>query len=157
MNAPGRGAFWERSPLPEPDVRRWRLWISTVGQPNNIKMEEKILENGQLIVGGTMPPAFEDFLSHTESYRGLIAGWEPLEKPLCGNGVLMDRCENLADFANMTQKNFPASFLKCVQDDFLKLKKRQEDLKSSLVVLFPKKIVRSPSCEVRESSRQTAR
>lgn len=68
--------FDESHPLSEAELEKWRLWMTTVFQPLNLRMEEAIINNAHLIVGSDMPVPFQDFLAHVEAYRAVIRQWE---------------------------------------------------------------------------------
>ena len=50
--------------------------MQNVFQPMNVKMEDAIVNNAQLLVGERMPPMFLQFVSHTEAYKSVIAKWK---------------------------------------------------------------------------------
>jgi hypothetical protein len=62
-------------PLKPADIDLWRRWMRNVFQPMNIKMEDALVNNAQLLVGEQIPPMFLQFISHTEAYKSVIAKW----------------------------------------------------------------------------------
>lgn len=68
--------FDDADPLTEAELKRWRLWMTTVFQPLNLRMEEAIINNAHLIVGSDMPVHFQEFLAHVEAYRAVIQQWQ---------------------------------------------------------------------------------
>lgn len=92
---------------------QWRTWIEEVFQPMNLRIEETILDNSQLIVGNVMPDVFRQAIANGESYKALIARWkEGKLEPLTTLVKYPDQPGN--------------SIIVCVEDTYLALKQRQE-------------------------------
>jgi hypothetical protein len=150
----GSSAFFDDSKPPNVDqVRRWRHWMRTVFQPLNLKMEEAIVANSHLLIGDTLPPAFQDLIAHTEAYKAVIATWiaddfskceQRAPRPAAGTA-----CPAVTALRNTASINFPLAAVKCVADDYEKLKRRQQELQSGLIfAFFAESVTRSPACDV---------
>src|SRR5208283_2687448 len=71
------GAFFSTQPPPsEEELQQWRLWMTEVFMPINLKMEKAIIENSHLIEGNITPRSFQEFLAHVEVYKAVIKKWE---------------------------------------------------------------------------------
>jgi len=106
------GAFFGREPQPnEQELKEWRLWMSEVFMPLNLKMEKAIIENAHLVEGGEMPPSFQELLAHVEVYKAVMKRWE------------------VGDFGeHIAYINFPSTFDETVVETFKTLKQRQARL-----------------------------
>jgi hypothetical protein len=103
------GAFFDnQSPPNDQELDEWRLWMSNVFMPINLKMEQVIVENAHLIEGVAIPTPFLQLLAHVEVYRAVIKKWER------------------NDFTQHTSYlNFPEGFEPYVSHTFESLKRRQ--------------------------------
>jgi hypothetical protein len=108
-----KGAFFSEGPDAPSDheLEQWRLWMSEVFMPMNLKMEKVIIENVHLIEGATMPKSFLELLAHVEVYKTVIKKWEN-----------QDFSEHTSYF------NFPENFDADVAKTFTFLKRRQAAL-----------------------------
>jgi hypothetical protein len=102
------GAFFSSPPPTEDDLANWRLWMSDVFMPINLKMEAAIIENAHLIEGDEMPKAFSDLIAHVEVYKIVIKNWEK---------------NNFAEHTSYL--NYPDELDDYVSKIFLTLKRRQ--------------------------------
>jgi hypothetical protein len=121
--------FPEGVALPEKDIVVWRQWMSNVFQPMNVRMENAIVNNAQLLVGEEMPQMFLQFISHTEAYKSVIATWKE-GAPL----VEADRSSR----ANASPVSFPKQpdFTDCIVDQYHMLKALQQQLQEQVVGSF---------------------
>jgi hypothetical protein len=117
-----RKTIFSEAPLKIPDVDIWRLWITTVFQPLNIKIESAIVNNPQLLMGPGIPPVFQQFITHTESYRPLIETWKPSDKSNEANYVEQEK--------NVGAFNYPKDIIQCVSVSYQTLQKRKEALEN---------------------------
>jgi hypothetical protein len=115
--------------LPEKDIVVWRLWMSNVFQPMNVKMENAIVNNAQLLVGEEMPQMFLQFISHTEAYKSVIATWK--------EGAPIVEADRLSR-ANASPVSFPKQpdFTDCIVDQYHMLKALQQQLQEQVVRWF---------------------
>lgn len=113
------------TPLQAVEVDLWRLWMRNVFQPMNVRMEEAIVNNAQLLVGEQMPSMFLQFISHTEAYKSVIASWK--EGPVKADGMSAS--------ANVPPVAFPSqpAFSKCITAQYRNLKKLQQQLQQQLI------------------------
>jgi hypothetical protein len=106
------GSFFDDSPPPTSDeLVQWRLWMSEVFMPINLKMETIVIDNAHLIEGTEMPKPFQDLLSHVEAYKPVMKKWT--------NGDFSEHTSSL---------NFPDDFGDYVSRTFQSLKRRQSEL-----------------------------
>ena len=132
--------FQENVPLNSYDIELWRRWISNVFQPINVKMENAIVNNAQLLVGEQMPRMFLQFVSHAEAYKSVIATWK-------------DGAPIAADDASWRENMSPVSFPKqpdftnCIVAQYHMLKTLQQKLQEQLVGWFnPLREDIAPNC-----------
>ena len=109
---PGREAFFGIDPPPtEEELKQWRLWMSEVFMPLNLRIEKAIVENAHLIEGGDMPAEFKQFLAHVAVYKIVLKSWER------------------NDFTrHIAHGNYPRDFDETVAKTFRNLKRRQTQL-----------------------------
>jgi len=120
--------FDEHDPPSLTEVEQWRLWIRTVFQPMNKKMEAAIVNNAQLIEGGHIYPVFADLVLHAESYEGTIAKWK--ETDIKENPHFRERSENTA------VNEFPDGFDTCIEQRFKAMLAKRTCLKRSWIFPF---------------------
>jgi hypothetical protein len=65
----------ETHPLTGKTLRGWKLWFSTVFQPNNRRIYELILSHGDLLFAGEMPQCAIDFCGHTSGCEVVLQRW----------------------------------------------------------------------------------
>jgi hypothetical protein len=90
--------FHDHPPVTAQDVEIWRRWMTNVFMPKNIKMEEVIIENSQLLDKSKIYPVFEDLITHIESYKATIARWDAkdeLSDPKNKRGRLIRRATSI--------------------------------------------------------------
>ena len=136
----GRRGYFDDGAPPSPEqVKAWRLWIRTVFQPLNVRAEDLIVSNAQLIVGLKYPRAFDALVAHTESYKPLIAAWDVPEK---------DGEERSATSAqNIPLLPYPQTLSACVRDEYDALVSIRDRLEKSYVVIGHSEPQPSRSCD----------
>jgi hypothetical protein len=139
--------------LPTVDqVRRWRHWMRTVFQPLNLKADEAIIANSHLVIGGTMPTAFQGLVAHVEGYKAVIATWSANYFRDCQQHASAPTpsapCPAITLPNNSSLIPYPSDIVQCVTKDFTSLKQRQQELQNGLVAaFFAGSVIRSPSCD----------
>lgn len=115
--------FFDRDHPPTSDqVDKWRLWMTNVFQPLNIKMENIIVTNSQLIIGSGMPSTFRELIAQTEAYKAILAAWKESDKN--------DPASYVSYVNNTVQGlNYPTNIISCVQSDYETLTIRQQKLR----------------------------
>ena len=113
------------------EIKRWRVWVKTVFQPLNLDMQKAIVENSQLIVGGSMPQAFNKVVSHTEAYKVIISGWKDSDFDGCKGSNKIQLCPQLGHAYNTAPLNYPDEIITCVEQDYQALKEQQASLEQN--------------------------
>lgn len=111
-------------PSPPEHVEIWRRWMKTVFMPTNLKMEEIIVNNSQLLEGGHIYPVFERFILHVESYKAVIAKWKDSDD-LRGDPNLRKAGENTSLL------NYPETLDGCISKTYEALLLRRGELERS--------------------------
>lgn len=121
--------FDTKTPLKAADIDLWRRWMQNVFQPMNIKMEDALVNNAQLLVGEQMPPMFLQFISHTEAYKSVIAKWR--DNP-------SNSAEDTTAVGNVSPVVFPTqpAFSNCIVSQFHALKALQQKLQEQVIGWF---------------------
>ncbi len=109
---PGRAYFGEGEPPTDEELKVWRLWMSTVFMPNNVKMYEIIQSKSDLLVESDMPKCLLELCTHVTTYQAVIKKWED-----------NDFSEHTSLIEYPTQ-----SLLEYTQRSFQRLKAEQEEL-----------------------------
>jgi hypothetical protein len=109
---------WTKSSQDE--IAEWRVRMKTALQPMNEKIEQVIVNNSQLVVGDKWPQLFSLLIQHIEGYRALISEWDPKD---------ISKKDYTSDEKNTVQPRYPDKFDTCVEQLYLDLKKRQEQLR----------------------------
>jgi hypothetical protein len=73
---PGKSFFGSQPPPNEEELAAWRLWMSEVFMPLNLRLEKIIVENGDLIIEEEMPACFLNLCAHVAAYKPVIKRWE---------------------------------------------------------------------------------
>jgi hypothetical protein len=74
--------FDVRRPPTMEETAQWRHWMETVFQPLNLRSENIIVDNSQLIVGNQLPKAFQLLIAQTEAYKSVINSWSARTKTI---------------------------------------------------------------------------
>lgn len=103
--------FGAGEPPTEEELKAWRLWMSSVFMPINLRIYEAIVSNTHLLMEEEMPGILLNFCAHVEAYRTVLKQWE----------------EN--DFSKHTSVvNYPVEILEYAQRCFMILRKEQAEL-----------------------------
>ena len=140
--AGGSFVFGDHPPEPNSEqVDAWRLWMKTVFQPLNVKMEEAIVANSQLVIGDKLSPVFLQLITQTEAYKAITTGWKESDR----NDVKKYTSRESNTVENL---NYPVGIISCVQAAYTELKKRQQRLESGLAIfeIFAPPITSDRSC-----------
>lgn len=116
------GPFFDRSDPPtKEEIEKWRLWVSEVFMPINLKLEKIIIENAHLLDTESMPRSFQLLLAHIATYRAVIKKWPdcPISKDASFDEIVSQ---------NTARLNFPERLGSEVTKVFNTLKKRQSKL-----------------------------
>ena len=68
--------FREGPPPTEAELIAWRLWISTVFMPINLRIYELILAKSDLLIESKMPEGLLLFCAHVAAYQAVMKKWE---------------------------------------------------------------------------------
>jgi hypothetical protein len=146
-----RAFFDDKNPPTVDQVRRWRHWMRTVFQPLNLKMEEAIVSNSQLLVGDTEPIAFRDLIAHAEAYKAVIVAWDGDDLAKRHQAAPRTQaaapCPAVMRLANTAGSNYPEAVVPCIEEDYAKLRRRRQELQNSLIAAFTApSLAASPAC-----------
>jgi hypothetical protein len=72
----GKMYFDEGAPPTVEELEAWRLWMSTVFMPNNLRMYELVLSKSDLLIESEMPQCLLDFCAHVTAYQTVMKKWE---------------------------------------------------------------------------------
>jgi len=75
LHRPNRPFYFEGNVLPEEDLKAWRLWMSTVFMPINIKLYDLLLSKSDLLIETTMPECLLLFCAHVAAYQAVLEKW----------------------------------------------------------------------------------
>lgn len=131
-HAPDRDFVFDGTKMSFEELRTWRLWMTEVMMPLNLRMEKAIIENSHLIDGPTMPASFQDFLVHVASYKAVLKNWE--------DAKVAGTLDKLTEDDHVAVVNFPTRIEKDINATFAKLRQKQLDLLS-----ITKEVSGSPS------------
>jgi hypothetical protein len=73
---PNKPYFSADKPPTAADLSAWRLWMTEVFMPVNLQMENIILANSHLILGGYFPKCFHELLAHIAAYKPVLKRWK---------------------------------------------------------------------------------
>ena len=97
--------------ISDEDLKEWRLWITVVFMPQNIKLYNIILNQSDLLIETAMPQCLLDFCAHTVALQALVERWK--------NG---DYSENYAI------ARYPESIDQYARESYTRLKAEQSKL-----------------------------
>lgn len=118
----------KKPPLAPEAVNEWRLWMTSVFQPFNVKIETVIVNNPHLMMGGTdgVPLVFQEFIVHADSYKAVMSTWKPTDR--------LDHAKDPENYVkpgkNVGVFNYPGDIVKCVEGSYRKLLERKESLEN---------------------------
>lgn len=72
---PGGPFFSDSDPPSKDDLAAWRLWMTEVFMPMNVRMETIITANTHLVVQGEMPQGFKELIAHVSAYKAVLKAW----------------------------------------------------------------------------------
>jgi hypothetical protein len=72
---PGQPSFFNTPPN-EDELKIWRLWMSDVFMPTNLKMYDIILNKADLLIEEEMPKCLLDLGAHVAAYKAIMKKWE---------------------------------------------------------------------------------
>ncbi|MBI5950540.1 MAG: hypothetical protein HY865_02685 [Chloroflexi bacterium] len=73
----GQGYFDGKRRTPtEEELKAWRLWMSTVFMPINLRIYEIILSKSDLLIETKMPECLLSFCAHVTAYQAVLKQWE---------------------------------------------------------------------------------
>lgn len=58
------------------DLKEWRLWMTVVFLPQNVKLYEIILSESDLLIETAMPQVLLDFCAHTVALQAVVEKWK---------------------------------------------------------------------------------
>ena len=58
------------------DLKEWRLWMSVVFMPQNVKLYDIILNKSDLLIETAMPQSLLDFCAHTVAIQAVLEKWK---------------------------------------------------------------------------------
>ena len=106
------GPFWSEDNPPTPDeAAAWRIWMQEVFMPFNVRKEQAILANSDLVDEKEMPRAFIRLCAHVAGYKIVLKKWE-----------------NEDYTQNVSSINYPQEIHDYVQCEFNRLKAEQTRL-----------------------------
>ena len=108
-----QGSFWATDPPPtEEEAAAWRLWMTEVFMPLNLRMESIVVEKSDLLEESEMPQALPMLCAHVAAYKTVMRRWD---------------VHDFSEHASII--NFPAQEVHgYVTDRFTQLKKEQREL-----------------------------
>jgi hypothetical protein len=122
LHASDRNAFFDGKKRSKSELEAWRIWMSEVMMPLNLRMEKAIIENSHLIVGPSMPNSFQAFLGHVASYKVVLKKWDEARS----NNVL----DALTEADHVAITNFPSEMTAEIAAAFAQLRTKQLELLS---------------------------
>ena len=73
---PHQSFFRSQPPPSHEDLAAWRLWMSEVFMPLNLRMERIIVENADLMLEDEMPECFSLLSAHIAAYKPVLKRWQ---------------------------------------------------------------------------------
>ncbi|CAG4911675.1 hypothetical protein [Paraburkholderia saeva] len=134
--------FDTRNPPTIEQTDAWRVWMKTVFQPLNVKMEDAIVGNSQLVIGDKLSPVFQDLITQTEAYKAVIGSWKDADRA--------DKTKYLSPESNtVLALNYPIGIIECVRVGYDQLKLRQQRLEDGFdfEAIFAGPLSPAPDCD----------
>ncbi len=70
-------SYFSNDPLPtEEDIQAWRLWMTTVFMPINLRIYELIVSKADLLIESDMPDCLRELCAHVAAYQTVLKKWE---------------------------------------------------------------------------------
>ncbi|WKZ46770.1 MAG: hypothetical protein QY306_13220 [Anaerolineales bacterium] len=77
VNRPGQPYYFGTGNAPtEAELTAWRLWMTTVFMPINLRIYEIILSKSDLLIETQMPECLLMFCAHVTAYQAVLKKWE---------------------------------------------------------------------------------
>lgn len=126
----GRGVyFFNDEDMPDAEsVELWRRWMKIVFMPLNLKMEDAIVTNVQLLEGKEIYPCFIDFISHVESYKATLASWKDDDD--------LTQTKNRTVKANTAVIVYPQDLDQCISEQLTNSFRRRQELERFWTGIF---------------------
>ena len=71
------GSYFGRYPPPtDEDLAAWRLWMTTVFMPLNLRAYELVISKADLLIQKEMPDCVRLLCAHVTSYQAVLKKWE---------------------------------------------------------------------------------
>jgi hypothetical protein len=72
-----RISYFSNDPPPtEEDIQAWRLWMTTVFMPINLRIYELIVSKADLLIERDMPECLRELGAHVAAYQTVLKKWE---------------------------------------------------------------------------------
>jgi len=76
LHRPKVSAFWDPADPPSAeDAAAWRLWMTEVFMPINLRMEQAIVGHADLLIEPQIPRCLLDFCAHVAAYKAIMKQW----------------------------------------------------------------------------------
>ena len=76
LHRPTTPRFWDpANPPSAEDAAAWRLWMTEVFMPINLRMEQVIIGRADLLIEPKMPKCLLDFCAHVAAYKAIVKQW----------------------------------------------------------------------------------
>jgi len=113
--------FDNKDLLNDEELNTWRLWITNVFMPINVRLYEIILTKSDLLIESQMPQCLLFFCAHVSVYQAVIKRWEQ---------------NDFSEYVSLI--DYPAEeLLVYAQSSFENLKSQQEKLTGNKIVTQP--------------------
>jgi hypothetical protein len=77
VNRPGQAYYFGSGETPtEAELKAWRLWMTTVFMPINLRIYEIILSKSDLLIETKMPECLLLYCAHVAAYQAVLKKWE---------------------------------------------------------------------------------
>ena len=106
---PGQG-FFDDPPTDE-ELKAWRLWMSTVFMPNNLRMYELVVSKADLLMELEIPECLLKLCAHVSAYQAIMEKW---------------KSNDFTEHKSLI--NFPSELLEYCTESFRMLKSEQARL-----------------------------
>jgi hypothetical protein len=103
--------FGEGKQPTETELATWRLWMTSVFMPMNLRMYEIVLSKSDLLIEMQMPESLLLLCAHVAAYQAVMKRWE-----------------NHDYSEHVSLLNFPDEILKYAETSYQRLKSEQEKL-----------------------------
>jgi len=69
-------SYWRSPPPTKEEAEAWRLWMTEVFMPLNLRLEKIIVENADLLIEERMPDSLLLLVAHVSAYKAVLKKWE---------------------------------------------------------------------------------